>query len=315
MEHALLDTGEVDGRAPLTGDAKRQRIIAVPDQVQDRVICIARLPVHILRLLVFEFPVCARKLRQHVADWIAETDAAEGRRVLRGGIDKLVVYRFSAPGHFHQLRFAAAAVPEAIGDVLIVHQDAVLVLGERPRDRFDLRLRHAGLHTVGAGQLPGLQGLGRVIGPVVVKQLRLVLHRSFLPGGRLRGRIRGRVGLPCRFGQSDLPRFLPRQLGKGAAGRGQDEDQGQNDAQDARALLFREEQNALFDRRPGKAQGCTPARGLGQDRPCVGNALAVEEPRGDGLVARQLGIALGDDRGEPDQWVPPVRDHSGRPAE
>ena len=148
-----------------------------------------------------------------------------------------------------------------------------------------------------------------------MKQLRLVLHRSFLPGGGIRGRIRGRVGLPCRFGQSDLPRFLPRQLGKGAAGRGQDEDQGQNDAQDARALLFREEQNALFDRRPGKAQGCAPARGLGQDRPCVGNALAVEEPRGDGLIARKLGIALGDDRGEPDQWVPPVDDHSGRPAE
>ena len=82
MEHALLDTGEVDGRAPLTGDAKRQRIIAVPDQVQDRVICIARLPVHILRLLVFEFPVRTRELRQHVADRIAEADAAEGRRVL-----------------------------------------------------------------------------------------------------------------------------------------------------------------------------------------------------------------------------------------
>ena len=60
-----------------------------------------------------------------------------------------------------------------------------------------------------------------------MKQLRLVLHRSFLPGGGIRGRIRGRAGLPCRFGQSDLPRFLPRQLGKGAAGRGQDEDQGQ----------------------------------------------------------------------------------------
>ena len=78
MEHALLDTGEVDGCAPLTGDTKRQRIIAVPDQVQDCVVCIARLPVHILRLLVSEFPVCARELRQHVA----ETDAAEGRRVL-----------------------------------------------------------------------------------------------------------------------------------------------------------------------------------------------------------------------------------------
>ena len=29
--------------------------------------------------------------------------------------------------------------------------------------------------------------------------------------------------------------------------------------------------------------------------------------RGDGLVARQLGIALGDDRGEPDQRIPPIQ--------
>ena len=119
----------------------------------------------------------------------------------------------------------------------------------------------------------------------------------------------------CFLWQRDLSRFLPRQLRNRAPSGRHDEQQRQNDTQNARALFFRQEQNALFDRRPGKAQGRGLTRGLRQNRPCIDKALRVRKPGGDSLVARQLRVALGTNRGQPDKRVPPVSNHRRRPAE
>ena len=115
--------------------------------------------------------------------------------------------------------------------------------------------------------------------------------------------------------QRDFSRFLPRQLRNRAPGGGYGEQQRQNDAQNARALLFRQKHNALPDRRPGKAQRCRLARGLRQNRPCIDKALRVRKPGGDSLVARQLRVALGTNRSQPDERVPPIDNHRRRPAE
>ena len=113
----------------------------------------------------------------------------------------------------------------------------------------------------------------------------------------------------------DVFRFLLRQLRKRAAGRRYDEQQSQNHAQYAGTPLFRQEQNPFFDRRPSQTQRRCFARRLRQNRAGVGKALALRQLGGDCLITRQLRVALGANRRQPDERIPPVDDHCDCPAE
>ena len=123
LERTLLDTGKVDGCAPVAVGIERKHIEAVGDEIQNRVIVRAIVAVDILCLPSFELAVGTRELIEYFVDRIAEADAAEGGYILRGRIDKLIVFHVCDPDHFGQLWFAFtfAAIPEVIGNVLAVH--------------------------------------------------------------------------------------------------------------------------------------------------------------------------------------------------
>ena len=91
--------------------------------------------------------------------------------ILRRHIEKLVVAHIGAPVHFHQLRCLVTVLPEAIGNILAVQKPIAVLIGcKRTCDFFHLRLRHTGLHTVCARQLPFLQELRHIIRSVVRKR-------------------------------------------------------------------------------------------------------------------------------------------------
>ena len=85
------------------------------------------------------------------------------------------------------------------------------------------------------------------------------------------------VGLQDAFQRFLMRRFRVfapgRQLRERAAGGRHREQQGENDAEGARALLSGEEDDALLDRRAGEAQRGRLARGLRQNGARVGHTL------------------------------------------
>ena len=113
-------------------------------------------------------------------------------------------------------------------------------------------------------------------------------------------RFRRCFGLRLRFrlrffrGGCRRVRFPARELCKRAAGRAYGERQRQNDADCACALLLRQKQNPLLNRRTRQTQSGFFARRLRENRPCVGDALFGLQPRRNGFIASKLCVALGD---------------------